>query len=262
VIVRQEQFWQASKQDAIRALSLGFADTLDRLKQQLAARDATVNTISEYFENLVSDLRDKADRDAKTNLMNFPRFVDALAVLLATERRGRWVAVGLVDIAHFKWYNDTCGHVVGDQIIQKVSRFLREHVRSGDLIAKERDADGHSLHARFGGDEFCFLIANMDDLHHVMAVCDRFSQAVRRCDWTAVDPRLAERSVRVDIGVAWLRLGPLADRRFLAQRLANRLIEWGDTVMYQAKADPQTPIHVACLQIVRGEIVEVASHAG
>jgi hypothetical protein len=71
VVLRQEQLWQASKQDAIRALSQGFADQLGRLKDQLAAKDATVSNISEYFENLVSSLSEKAGRDAKTNLLNF-----------------------------------------------------------------------------------------------------------------------------------------------------------------------------------------------
>ena len=104
----------------------------------------------------MSSLNEKAGRDAKTNLLNFPRFEEALVILLATERRVSRCAVGLIDIANFKWYNDTCGHMVGDRIIETVSMLLRTHMRDRDLVAKEPDADDHAMHARFGGDEFCF----------------------------------------------------------------------------------------------------------
>ena len=131
IFVRHEQLWQASKQDAMRAMSQGFADQLARLKHQLAAKDATVSNLSEYFENLVSSLSEKAGRDAKTNLLNFPRFEEALVILLATERRVSRCAVGLIDIANFKWYNDTCGHMVGDRIIETVSMLLRSTCATG-----------------------------------------------------------------------------------------------------------------------------------
>ena len=59
---------------------------------------------------LVADLTDASHRDPKTRLMNFRRFIEQLESFLALEQRGRWCAVGLVDITSFKWYNDTLGH--------------------------------------------------------------------------------------------------------------------------------------------------------
>jgi diguanylate cyclase (GGDEF)-like protein len=255
ILDRHEQLWQASKQDAIRAMSQGFADKLARLKHQLAAKDATVSNISEYFENLVSSLSEKAGRDAKTNLLNFPRFEEALTILLATERRVTRCAVGLIDIAHFKWYNDTCGHMAGDQIIEKVSVLLRQHMRDRDLVAKDPDADDHAMHARFGGDEFCFLIADLADAQQIRTICRRFRDAVSGYDWASLHSRLTERPVRVDIGVACLDLGPLADRRFFAPRFAKQMIEWGDTAMYRAKADPDGETQIVRLHVERGELV-------
>jgi diguanylate cyclase (GGDEF)-like protein len=255
IFVRHEQLWQASKQDAMRAMSQGFADQLARLRHQLAAKETTVTNISEYFENLVSSLNEKAGRDAKTNLLNFPRFEEALTILLATERRVSRCAVGLIDIARFKWYNDTCGHMVGDRIIETVSMLLRKHMRDRDLVAKEPDADDHAMHARFGGDEFCFLIADVADVKQINTICRRFSEAVSGYDWIAVDSRLAQNPVRVDIGVACLDLGALSDRRLLAPQFAKQLIEWGDTAMYRAKADPDRNTQVVCLQISGHELV-------
>ena len=87
-------------------------------------------------------------------------------------------------------------------------------------------------------------------------ICGRFSEAVRAWDWAVLHPRLAERPVRVDIGVACLALGPLADRRFLASRFATRLIEFGDAAMYKAKEHADADTRVVCLQIEGGELVE------
>ena len=84
---------------------------------------------------------------------------------------------------------------------------LRQHMRDRDLVAKEPDGANNTVHARFGGDEVCFLIADLADVQQIHTICRRFSEAVSGYDWVAVDGRLAERPVRVDIGVACLDLG-------------------------------------------------------
>ena len=167
VFARHERLWQDSKHEAIQALAAGFSEKMSRVKHELNASDATVSSISRYFEQLVADLTDKSHRDPKTKLMNFARFTEQLESFLALDQRGRWSAVGLVDIAGFKRYNDALGHAVGDQMIERVAHLLREQVRSDDLIAQERPG-GHpkDLHARFGGDEFCFLIQDLAEYSH------------------------------------------------------------------------------------------------
>src|SRR5258706_14363002 len=179
VFSRHERLWQESKHEAIQALSAGFADKMAHVQTELSAKDATVSSIARYFEGLVADLTDKTQRDLKTKLMNFGRFTEQLESFLALEQRGRWCAVGLVDITGFKWYNDALGHAIGDRIIERVAALLREQVRSDDLLAQERI--GHTapdLHARFGGDEFCFLIPDLAACHLAHAVGERFREAV------------------------------------------------------------------------------------
>src|SRR5215471_12571966 len=180
VFMKHERLWQQSKQEAIRAVSAGLTDRLNRLRQELSARDATVSSIARYFEDLVADLTDRVHRDPKTRLMNFRRFIERAEAFLALEQRGRWCAVGLVDIHSFKWYNDTLGHAVGDKIIDRVARLLREQVRSHDLVAQETvdPRANQDLHARFGGDEFCFLIPNLDDCDSARVIAERFRGAV------------------------------------------------------------------------------------
>src|SRR5205823_2953690 len=176
------------KSEAIQALSSGFADKMAHVKTELSAKEATVSSISRYFEGLVADLTDKSHRDPKTKLMNFARFTEQLESFLALEQRGRWCAVGLVDITGFKWYNDALGHAVGDRIIERVASILREQVRSDDLLAQERpDGGGEDLHARFGGDEFCFLIPDLAEDRQAHAIGERFREAVEQFDWTQED---------------------------------------------------------------------------
>jgi GGDEF domain-containing protein len=128
-------------------------------------------------------------------------------------------------------------------------------MRDQDLVAKDPEASSHAVHARFGGDELCFLIADLSNIQQVTTICRRFRDAVSGHDWGALDARLAERPVRVDIGVACLELGPLADRRYFAPRFAKQLIEWGDTAMYRAKADPEGHTHLVRLHVEDGELV-------
>jgi len=267
VFTRHERLWQESKQEAIRALSAGFADKMAHVQTELSAKDATVSSISRYFEALVADLTDKSHRDPKTKLMNFGRFTEQLESFLALEQRGRWCAVGLVDITGFKWYNDALGHAVGDRIIERVAALLREQVRSDDLLAQERvggvpqerERQGprnKDLHARFGGDEFCFLIPDIAACHQAHAVGERFREAVERYDWTLEDRRLSVQPVRVDVGVVCLWLGRVADRRFVARRLAADLIQRADKLMYEAKSERANHIYLLRAKLQDGHVVD------
>jgi len=252
-------------------VSAGFADKMARARHELSARDATVSSISRYFEQLVADLTDKSHRDPKTKLMNFARFTEQLESFLALEQRGRWCAVGLVDIAGFKWYNDALGHAAGDRIIERVAQLLREQVRSDDLLAQERvPKDGarasdpemsKELHARFGGDEFCFLIPDLAEYHQAYTVAERFREAVERFDWPSEDRRLTVQPPRVDVGVVCLQLGRLSDRRFIARRLAAALIQRADQLMYEAKGERASHIYLTRTKVDRGELVEISDES-
>lgn len=66
------------------------------------------------------------------------------------QRHARTSTLLLTDIDHFKQINDRYGHLVGDEVIQRVGAILRDHVRQGDVAA------------RLGGDEFCILLPQAD----------------------------------------------------------------------------------------------------
>lgn len=93
-------------------------------------------------------VRREADHDPLTGLVNRQAFMKMLARHLA--RREEAVALLLIDVDHFKVFNDTYGHPAGDAILQQVSSVL--------LAASPH----HSVVARIGGDEFAVLLPEAD----------------------------------------------------------------------------------------------------
>ena len=257
VIAGQRQLVEESKHEAIRALSEGFAAKMERLQRQLSEKEVTVSNIARYFEEVVADLTEKSHRDPKTKLLNFDWFMERVEGYLAVEQRVRWCGVGVVDISSFKWYNDTFGHAAGDRIIERVAAILSDQIRSEDFLALERGGESRDLHARFGGDEFCFLIPDLPGCAEAVEIADRFKAAVEGHDWTRDDRRLAQRPVRVDVGVVCLRLGPVAERRGVARKLAAELIHQADTLMYDAKGRRSNRVHPIAVKVENGELVEI-----
>src|SRR6476661_3674148 len=197
VVGRQRQLIEESKHEAIQALVEGFAGKMDRLQQQISEKDVTGSNIARYFYDVVADLTEKSHRDPKTKLLNFDWFMERVESFMAVEQRVRWCAVGVVDITSFKWYNDTLGHATGDRIIESVARILADQIRSQDFLAVER-GEGRDLHARFGGDEFCFLIPDLPGCAQAVDIAGRFKRAVAEHDWSKDDTRLKVRPVNVD----------------------------------------------------------------
>ena len=257
VMARQRQLLEESKHDAIRALSEGFAAKMERLQRQLTEKDVTVSNIARYFEEVVADLTEKSHHDPKTKLLNFDWFMERLESFLAVEQRVRWCGVGVVDITSFKWYNDTLGHATGDRIIERVARILSDQIRSEDFLALERAGEARDLHARFGGDEFCFLIPDLPGCAEAFEIADRFKEAVEAHDWTRDDRRLAARPVQVDVGVVCLHLGNVIERRGVARKLAAELIHRADTLMYDAKGKRADHVYATAVRIERGELQDM-----
>jgi diguanylate cyclase (GGDEF)-like protein len=230
---------------------------MERLQRQLTEKDVTVSNIARYFEEVVADLTDKSHRDPKTKLLNFDWFMERVESFLAVEQRVRWCGVGVVDINSFKWYNDNLGHAIGDRIIEGVARILADQIRSQDFLAMDRGIEGRDLHARFGGDEFCFLIPDLPGAAQAVDIAARFKEAVEAHDWSRDDRRLATRPVRVDVGVVCLRLGPVVERRGVARKLAAELIQRADKLMYDAKGIKSAQVHTATVKVADGRLVDI-----
>ncbi len=116
--------------------------------------EARVAELQKELEARVAEARDAnrllldiANRDALTGLANRRRLELELERHMELARRHDLpVAVVMLDLDHFKQYNDTAGHLAGDSLLRAVAQALRERARATDVVV------------RWGGDEFCVLL--------------------------------------------------------------------------------------------------------
>ena len=100
---------------------------------------------------LISGLVEVARTDELTGVANRRRLFEALAHEMARARRSRRpLTVAMVDLDHFKQYNDTFGHSAGDDLLQRFAFRTTARVRAQDLVA------------RYGGEEFCLVLPETD----------------------------------------------------------------------------------------------------
>lgn len=98
----------------------------------------------------LQEAHERADRDPLTNLYNHRAFHKRLEEECARARRdGTTLAVVMLDLDNFKFFNDFYGHTVGDQVLLQVTQRLRETCRIYDTLS------------RFGGDEFALILPNV-----------------------------------------------------------------------------------------------------
>jgi diguanylate cyclase (GGDEF)-like protein/PAS domain S-box-containing protein len=96
---------------------------------------------------LNKEMNYKATHDGLTGLINRVEFEARFRHLLGKAREGDLQhALMFIDLDQFKIVNDTCGHAIGDELLQQVARILGETVRDNDTLA------------RLGGDEFCIIL--------------------------------------------------------------------------------------------------------
>jgi diguanylate cyclase (GGDEF)-like protein len=150
--------------------------------------------------DLAEELARQAETDPLTGVANRRGLARALERDLAAARRtDRHLAVAMVDLDHFKAYNDSEGHPAGDLLLRGAVRAWREHLRAGDLLA------------RYGGEEFVVVLPEAGDSVAAMRAIERV--------------RIATPEVTASAGVA------LWDGREPAAHLIRR----ADGALYDAK---------------------------
>ncbi len=143
---------------------------------------------------LMRQLTELARIDGLTGVPNRRAWDEEIARGLERARRtGQRCAVGLIDLDHFKRYNDTAGHQRGDLLLRETARSLAARLRSGDLLA------------RYGGEEFAVLLHGCDlksglslfeRLHDAPPEGQTFSAGVTDSDGREPEAKVVERADR------------------------------------------------------------------
>ncbi|MDB5599162.1 MAG: Phytochromelike protein Cph2 [Xanthobacteraceae bacterium] len=183
------------------------ANALNEMARKLAAREQELRSANEHLAALAS-------LDSLSGLAN-RRALDAR--LSAEWQRAAKVrqpiALLMIDVDHFKLFNDHYGHVEGDETLRRIGTVLAEIAGSGTDLA-----------ARYGGEEFALLLPGAD-LERAIEVAERLREAVNRMAIAHADA--PELQVTVSIGVAAMMAHPVEQ--------AARLIEAADAGLYAAK---------------------------
>jgi diguanylate cyclase (GGDEF)-like protein len=138
-------------QDELGELSSALNATARRLADYTRGLERAVQERTAELEAANRDLKLLATTDGLTGLKNHRAFQEALAFeFQRVQRHPRPLTLCLIDIDHFKSYNDTHGHPAGDRLLQQVGRLLTDHLRAIDIVA------------RYGGEEFAVLMLDTD----------------------------------------------------------------------------------------------------
>jgi diguanylate cyclase (GGDEF)-like protein len=161
---------------------------------------------------LLIALAGQASTDARTGLANSRAFDSALESALASRTTDEPIAVLMLDLDHFKDFNDRRGHPSGDEALRTFAEVLRSCMRDGDLAA------------RYGGEEFTVMLPKVDPAAAV-AIAERI-RARTESTTMSLAPGITDR-ITVSIGVAAAPLQALE---------RTSLLRIADEALYQAKA--------------------------
>ncbi|MEE9207387.1 MAG: GGDEF domain-containing protein, partial [Gemmatimonadota bacterium] len=159
--------------------------------------------------------------DSLTGLLNRRAFMQRLDEELArSSRYGRPISALMIDIDHFKQFNEMYGHLGGDVALQNVAKTIHGRVREGDIVG------------RYGGEEF--IVALPETVaERAMDIAEQIRRAVASIP-LALENRTEHGHVTISIGVAsWPEGG----------QVLSKLLQRADTCLYTAKKAGRDQVH-------------------
>ncbi len=215
------------REDRLKALQAGADDFLSKpldkaelfarinvarriigMEDQLRVRSADLERRHADLQRHNSMLSEIASSDGLTGLKNHRFFRESLdAHYSLSRRKGMPLSLVMIDVDHFKAFNDTFGHPAGDEVLREVAGLLRSCVRDHDVVA------------RYGGEEFAVLLP-ATDADAGQALAERLRAAIEGHPWPL-------RGITISLGIS--TIGPRFARPV-------EMIEQADRSLYRSKA--------------------------
>src|SRR5262249_39750366 len=143
-----------AKEQTLGVISLGGLLRRPKNEKNMLKMVADLGSISIHNTMMFAQIQHSANMDGLTQLANKRHFMQRMAEeVLKVEKEPnerRPLSLFLFDIDHFKSYNDTNGHLAGDEALKITGKLLKQIVRQDDLAA------------RYGGEEFAVILPNTD----------------------------------------------------------------------------------------------------
>ena len=193
--------------------SKSFRDLQEEAREQITALSMATQIENLDIKEQNVRLLHRSRTDALTGVANRAAFDERLSGEMDRARRTQCpLALCFLDIDHFKKFNDTHGHQVGDQVLQAVAKALDETVRKMDLVA------------RYGGEEFA-VIAPECNLTKASSLAERLRETIEEIQLEVGDQKLR---VTTSIGVAFAQWPTYP-------RSSEEIIKAADAKLYEAK---------------------------
>ncbi len=173
-------------------------------------RDRRILAVMRELEQAKVDAENAARFDALTGVLSRGALLEALdSEVERAKRYGSNLACLMLDLDHFKTFNDTYGHPFGDKVLHRIARVLSEHCRTNDHLG------------RYGGEEFLIILPETQ-IEGAITFAERVRSAVAD---TPLDQ--IEEHITISIGVAeWHN----------ADSSAQSLVAEADRALLEAKA--------------------------
>ena len=186
---------------------------MERNNQALEARlNASKQEITQLQQNLET-VRNESLTDPLTSLANRKFFDNSLAAAIEeAKKKGEPLSLMMTDVDHFKKFNDSYGHLTGDQVLRLVAMSVKQNVKGQDIAA------------RYGGEEFAVVLPNTV-LRSAITVADHIRRAV-------MTKELMKRSTGEHLGRVTISIGVATLQK---NDTVQTLIERADNCLYAAK---------------------------
>ena len=199
---------------------LHLSGALRALLRRLDIAEHRFLTTQQAHKEEVEALRQLADTDPLTGLLNRRSFLSMAEGALQGTRSTDSLGILMADIDHFKAVNDTYGHAAGDAVIRYVAATIGANLRVQDRVA------------RFGGEEFVALLMNVDEAG-TLALAERIRSSIN-----AQAVRFEGQDIRVSISIGVAIADP-------SDGDLDAIIERADFALYDAKTSGRNKVALA-----------------
>lgn len=217
---------KAKSPDEIKAALQVASQKTRKMLEQNQALENQLEKSTQLMEELKRDLeyvRREAMTDGLTGLANRKSFdTEIVRVIGESREQSRVFTLLMVDIDHFKSFNDNFGHQVGDQVLRLVARTLKDGLKGRDFAA------------RYGGEEFSIILPDTD-LASGVAVGNSLRKAIATKDVINRNTGEILGRITMSVGVA----------EFAGDSTAEDLVERADSALYTAKHNGRNQVAAA-----------------
>jgi diguanylate cyclase (GGDEF)-like protein len=204
-----------SIETAVASMQAGASDFVTK-PVEASVLDIRIRKAIEYVHT-----KRLANTDGLTDLYNYRSFQERLGQEVdRANRYHRPLSLIMIDIDHFKIYNDTYGHLQGDNILVEVARSVRQLSRTSDIVA------------RYGGEEFALILPETD-CASAEALGHRLREYIENRGFPG-EEQLPGSKLTISVGIAC----------HIPSDTKETLIEAADTALYRAKREGRNRVAV------------------